>query len=58
MNGGKSSAESHASHEAPGEDACTYNTKNELTGGAAEDKEVEEVTDMFADLAKKVRPQR
>ena len=34
---------------------CVGNQKHKLTGRAAgDDKEVEEVTDMFADLAKKV----
>jgi translation initiation factor 2 subunit 2 len=59
MSGGKSTAESHSGEPSPltGQDAHTHNEKHELTSGATGDgdKEVEEVTDMFADLAKKVR---
>jgi translation initiation factor 2 subunit 2 len=58
MNGGKSTAESHSGEPSPpiGQDACTHNTEYQaLTFGHTDDKEVEEVTDMFADLAKKVR---
>ncbi|USP78376.1 eukaryotic translation initiation factor 2 subunit beta [Curvularia clavata] len=52
VNGGKESAEGHSS--GGGETACVQATKHKLTGRtAAEDKEVDEVTDMFADLAKK-----
>ena len=54
VNGGKESAEGHSS--GGGETACVQATEHKLTGRtAAEDKEVDEVTDMFADLAKKVR---
>lgn len=54
VNGGKQSAEGHSS--GGGETACAQATKHKLTGRAAgEDKDVDEVTDMFADLAKKVR---
>lgn len=58
VNGGKSSAESHSAGPPtpPGEDTHTHDTRSQLTSGlVAEDKDVEEVTDMFADLAKKVR---
>jgi hypothetical protein len=60
MNGGKSTAESHSGNVSPptGEDTwCEQNTGHGLTSGVADeaDKDVEEVTDMFADLAKKVR---
>ena len=54
VNGGKESAEGHSS--GGGETACVEATKHKLTGRTAgEDKEVDEVTNMFADLAKKVR---
>lgn len=56
MNGGKSTAESHAGPSPTmGEDAHTLHEKLWLTNLVADgaDKEVEEVTDMFADLAKK-----
>ena len=60
MNGGKSTAESHSGEPSPptGQDTYTHNTEKQgLTRGVTDgaDKEVEEVTDMFADLAKKVR---
>jgi translation initiation factor 2 subunit 2 len=59
VNGGKSTAESHSGEASPptGQDAYTQNETHELTSGVTgdADKEVEEVTDMFADLAKKVR---
>jgi hypothetical protein len=59
MNGGKSTAESHSGDASPpttGQNTFTHGWKHELTyeitGDA--DKEVDEVTDMFADLTKKV----
>lgn len=53
LNGGKDSAEGHSS--GGGEIACMGITEHGLTGRTVgEDKEVDEVTDMFADLAKKV----
>lgn len=53
-NGGKSSAESHSTAR---QDAHMRDTDLGLISGVTgdADKEVEEVTDMFADLAKKVR---
>lgn len=59
VNGGKSTAESHSggpSTPPTGQEAYTNKGTDELTGAItdAADKEVEEVTDMFADLAKKV----
>lgn len=59
MNGGKSTAESHSGDASPpttGMDASTHNPEHELMHESAgdADKEVDEVTDMFADLAKKV----
>jgi translation initiation factor 2 subunit 2 len=54
MNGGKNSAEGHAS--GGGKTAHILAIKQLLTSRAAgDDKEVDEVTDMFADLAKKVK---
>jgi translation initiation factor 2 subunit 2 len=54
MNGGKDSAEGHSS--GGGKIAHILATDQPLTTMAVgDDKEVEEVTDMFADLAKKVR---
>lgn len=51
VNGSKSSAESHATIRS----SSAERAKESLTQGiTAEDKEVDEVTDMFADLAKKV----
>jgi translation initiation factor 2 subunit 2 len=61
MNGGKSTAEHHSGDASPptGQHAYTRREEQGLTSGVADepDKEVEEVTDMFADLAKKVRTQ-
>jgi hypothetical protein len=59
VNGGKSTAESHGEDSSQGADRYTQQKKHGLTSGVTgdADKEVEEVTDMFADLAKKVRPQ-
>jgi translation initiation factor 2 subunit 2 len=55
MNGGKDSAEGHSSGGA-GKTAHILAMDQSLTSGVTgDDKEVEEVTDMFADLAKKVR---
>jgi translation initiation factor 2 subunit 2 len=57
MNGGKDSAEGHSS--GGGKIAHILATDQSLTTMAVgDDKEVEEVTDMFADLAKKVRAQK
>jgi translation initiation factor 2 subunit 2 len=58
VNGGKSTAESHGEDSSRGETTYTHVKKQGLTSGVTgdADKEVEEVTDMFADLAKKVRP--
>ena len=57
MNGGKDSAEGHSS--GGGKIANILAINQSLTSGATgDDKEVEEVTDMFADLAKKVRAQK
>ena len=54
MNGDKDSAEGHAA--SAGKMDHTLEIHQSLTSGATgDDKEVEEVTDMFADLAKKVR---
>jgi translation initiation factor 2 subunit 2 len=54
MNGDKDSAETHSA--GAGETVYIMATEKALTGGTTgDDKEVEEVTDMFADLAKKVR---
>lgn len=63
MNGGKSTAESHSGEPSPptSQDAHVYTLgKHGLTRGVTDgaDKDVEEVTDMFADLAKKVRKER
>jgi hypothetical protein len=59
--GGKSTAEHHSGDASPptGQDAYTYREEYGLTSGVTDepDKEVEEVTDMFADLAKKVHTQ-
>jgi translation initiation factor 2 subunit 2 len=59
VNGGKSTAESHSGEPSPptGQDAFTHDEQHGLTSGVIgdADKEVDEVTDMFADLAKKVR---
>ena len=53
MNGGKDSAENHSA--GAGETIDMHVIEQALTSGATgDDKEVEEVTDMFADLAKKV----
>lgn len=54
MNGGKDSAEGHSA--GAGKMDYILAIHQSLTSGATgDDKEVEEVTDMFADLAKKVR---
>ena len=54
MNGDKDSAEGHAA--SAGKMDHILEIYQSLTSGATgDDKEVEEVTDMFADLAKKVR---
>jgi translation initiation factor 2 subunit 2 len=58
-NGGKSSAESHStgSPALAGNRPCThlYHEQRLTCGVTGDDKDVEEVTEMFADLAKKVR---
>ncbi|KAF2030614.1 hypothetical protein EK21DRAFT_100297 [Setomelanomma holmii] len=58
MNGGKSTADSHSGEPSTppmGQDTYTNDAEHGLTMGTTDgaDKEVDEVTDMFADLAKK-----